>query len=101
MNLQDFPISETIAAGVAALVAWITGGKYAAKSAKIDSTAKLIDLWEKANHNCQQELDEMRAEIKQVREEASEERQRLNDEISRLTNKIQVLEKHIKKLEEK
>lgn len=101
MNFNEFPISETVAAGIAALIAWVTGGKYAAKSAKIDSTAKLIELWEKANHNCQEELNEMREEIKQVRLEAGSERERLNDEVLRLKQEIKVLKNHISKLEEK
>jgi len=94
MSWENVPISETIAAGVAALVAWVTGGKYAAKSAKIDSTAKLIELWEKANHNCQSELDELRGEIKEMR-------QRYEDTIARLEQKIKVMSEHIKKLEAK
>ena len=99
--MSNWPISEVITAFVAAVIAWFSGGKWAARSAKVDTTAKLIELWEKANHNCQKELDEMREEIKEVRKEAAEERQRLNDEVFRLQNKIQVLEKHIKNLEAK
>jgi peptidoglycan hydrolase CwlO-like protein len=99
MSLHDLPISETLTGFIAAVIAWITGGKYAAKSAKIDSTAKLIALWEQANHNCQSELEELRAEIKQLRSDAAIERERSNDEISKLQSKVKVLENHIKKLE--
>jgi peptidoglycan hydrolase CwlO-like protein len=99
--MNDLPISEAITGVVAAAIAWITGGKYAAKSTEIDNTAKLIEIWEKANHNCQKELDEMREEIRVVRLEAGAERERLNDEVAKLQQKVRVLESHIKKLETK
>lgn len=86
---------------VAGVIGWITSGRFAAKTSEVDNAAKLFDYWEKANHNCREELDLMKEEIKAVRDEANQERQRLNDEVLRLTTKIQVLEKHIKKLEAK
>jgi peptidoglycan hydrolase CwlO-like protein len=97
--MNNLPISEAITALVAATIAWFTHGRLAAKSTDIDNTAKLIELWERANHNCQKELDEMREEIKQVRLEASGERERLNDEVLRLKQEIKVLRGHISKLE--
>ncbi len=97
--MSQFPISETITGIIAAAIAWFSGGKYAARGTEIDNTAKLIDLWEKANHNCQSELDELRAEIKQMREEHQQQRQERDDEISKLQQKVKVLEGHIKKLE--
>jgi hypothetical protein len=48
MNFSELPISEVITGVLAAAIAWITGGKYAAKSTKIDNTAKLIEIWEKS-----------------------------------------------------
>ena len=97
--MSDFPISETITGFVAAAIGWFTNGKVQAKSTDIDNTAKLIELWEKANHNCQTELDELRAEIKQMREEHQQQRQERDDEIHKLQQKVKVLENHIKKLE--
>jgi peptidoglycan hydrolase CwlO-like protein len=101
MQFSDLPISETITGVIAAVIGWFTSGKMQAKSTDIDNTAKLIELWEKANHNCQSELDELRAEIKQMRDEHQQQRQERDDEISKLQQKVKVLEGHIKKLEQK
>jgi septal ring factor EnvC (AmiA/AmiB activator) len=97
--VSQFPISETITGIIAAAIAWFSGGKYAAKGTEIDNTAKLIELWEKANHNCNEELEQMREEIKQFKAEAAEERQALNDKIKSQDQKIKVLQDHIKKME--
>jgi peptidoglycan hydrolase CwlO-like protein len=91
-------ISELIT-GAIGLFAGVAGAIVSLRSSKIDNTAKLIELWEKANHNCQSELDEVRAEIKQMREEHQQQRQERDDEISKLQQKVKVLEGHIKKLE--
>ena len=96
---MNLPISETISALVAAGIAWFTHGKLQAKSTDIDNTAKLIELWEKANHNCQKELDELRQEIKDLRTFYESEVQKRDDDISKLQQKVRVLESHIKKLE--
>lgn len=101
MNLNDFPFTESITAVIAAAIGWFTGGKRQAKTVEIDNTAKLIELWEKANHNCQKELDEMREEIRLFRLQANEERQKADDEISKLQQQVRVLQAHIKKLEDK
>ena len=101
MTFNDLPISETITGAIAAVIAWFSGGKYAAKSTEIDNTAKLIELWKDANHDCRAELDQMRAEIKLFREQAAEERQRADEEISKLQQQVRVLQNHIKKLESK
>lgn len=101
MNYSNWPITETITGVIAAAIGWFTGGKLQFKSAQIDNTAKLIELWEKANHNCQKELDEMRAEIRLLRLQGNEERQNNKDEISKLQQQVKVLQAHIKKLEEK
>lgn len=99
--MNQFPISETITGLVAAAIAWFFGGKQAAKGTEIDNTAKLIELWEKANHNCQNELNELREEIRQFRVQASEERLKADDEILKLQQQVKVLQAHIKKLESK
>lgn len=101
MNFSDFPFSESITAIVGAAIGWFTNGKRQAKTDKIDNTAKLIELWEKANHNCQKELDEMREEIRLLRSQSHEERQSNKDEILKLQQQVKVLQAHIKKLEEK
>ena len=97
--MNQLPISEAITAVIAAVIAWFSHGKLQAKSTDIDNTAKLIELWEKANHNCQKELDELRQEIKDLRTFYESEVQKRDDDISKLQNKVRVLEQHIKKLE--
>ena len=99
--MSQFPISETITGIVAAAIAWFSGGKYAAKGTEIDNTAKLIELWEKANHNCQSELDEVRKEIKDLRSCYESEVLKRDSDILSLQQKVKVLENHIKKLEAK
>lgn len=99
--MTQFPISETITALVTGAVAWFFGGRQAAKGTQIDNTAKLIDLWEKANHNCQSELDELRKEIKDLRSFYEQEVLKRDSDILSLQQKVKVLENHIKKLEAK
>jgi uncharacterized protein HemX len=91
-------ISELIT-GAIGLFAGVGGAIVSLRSSKIDNTAKLIELWEKANHNCNDELEKMREEIKQFKAEAAEERQALNDKIKSQDQKIKVLQDHIKKME--
>ena len=99
--MSQFPISETITGIIAGIIAWFSGGKYAARGTEIDNTAKLIDLWEKANHNCQSELDELRKEIKDLRSFYESEVLKRDSDILSLQQKVKVLENHIKKLEAK
>lgn len=99
MNLSQFPFTETITAVVAAAIGWFTSGKMQAKTTDIDNTAKLIDLWEKANHNCQSELDEVRKEIKDLRAFYESQVLKRDSDILSLQQKVKVLENHIRKLE--
>ena len=101
MSLENLPISESITGLVAGAIAWFFGGKQAAKGTEIDNTAKLIELWEKANHNCQRELDEMREEIRLFRAQAHEEREKADEEILKLQQQVKALQGHIKKLEDR
>ena len=97
--MHNLPISEAITAIIAALIAWFSHGKLAAKASNIDNTKKLIELWEMANHNCQNELNQMRKEISDMRLAHQTEVQNRDESILQLQNKVEVLQKHVEKIE--
>lgn len=99
--MTQFPISETITAVVAGAVAWVFGGKQAAKSTMVDDAKKVLEMWQQTNHNCQQELNEMRAEIQAVRKAADDERRHFQEAMEKMQAEIKSLRAHIKKLEAK
>jgi peptidoglycan hydrolase CwlO-like protein len=99
--VSQFPISETITALVAGVIAWIFGGKQAAKSSMVDDAKKVLEMWQETNHNCQSELDKMREEIRAVRKAATEERAHFKSEMAKMRKEIDSLQAHIKKLEDK
>jgi len=97
--MHNLPISEAITAIIAALIAWFSHGKLAAKSSNIDNTKKLIELWEMANRNCQEELAQMRIDISDMRVAHQEDVQKRDASILQLQNKVAVLQKHVEKIE--
>ncbi len=96
--MSNFPLSEAITAIVAGVIAWIFGGKQAAKSSMVDDAKKVLEMWQETNHNCQSELNELRAEIQAVRKAASEERQHFKSEMNKMQSEIKALKAYIQKI---
>jgi peptidoglycan hydrolase CwlO-like protein len=99
--VSQFPISETITALVTGAVAWFFGGRQAEKSSMVDDAKKVLAMWQETNHNCQNELMQMREEIQAVRKAATDERAHFKAEMAKMRKEIDSLQAHIKKLEAK
>lgn len=99
--MSQFPISETITAIVAGVVAWFAGGRQAEKSSMVDDAKKVLAMWQETNHNCQNELQQMRDDITLVRQMAADEKAHFKAEIAKMRKEIDTLQAHIKKLEDK
>jgi len=97
--MHNLPISEAITAIIAALIAWFSHGKLAAKSSNIDNTKKLIELWEMANQNCQGELAQMRIDISDMRVAHQDDIKSRDESILQLQQKVAALQRHVEKLE--